>query len=176
MARLAEEGVLLVSGPFGEPKADPLHRGLFILDEARIERAQEYAWTDPTARAGVFDLHVYPFRSASPLLALPQLYEADKARMKALDPDGPEWDMRNYVLLMAEDGEAGAAALADTGLVLFSGRFGGELEGQSLFAIDTEDAGAVGDLLGLDLDDPAVGWSVLPWYGSVCIAQLPGAG
>jgi uncharacterized protein YciI len=176
MARLAEEGYLLISGPFGPPKADPEHRGMFVFDEASVERAMELAVSDPASQAGIFDMHVLPFRSSSPLTELPRLYEADKARMLALDPDGPEWDMRSYILLSAENGAAAELVLAESSHVLFSGRFGGDMNGHSLFAIDTEAVEGLEGLLGIDLDEASMGWRLHGWYGSVCIAQLPDAG
>ncbi|WP_306251810.1 YciI family protein [Parvularcula sp. IMCC14364] len=51
MAKLAEDGKLVLAGPFieGEPK-----RGLFIFDVKTVEEAQSLVETDPAVAAGIF--------------------------------------------------------------------------------------------------------------------------
>jgi uncharacterized protein YciI len=51
MGRLAEEGKLVLAGPFMDaaPK-----RGLFIFDVPTIEEARELVASDPAIKAGVF--------------------------------------------------------------------------------------------------------------------------
>ncbi|MEM0997611.1 MAG: YciI family protein [Bacteroidota bacterium] len=49
MNRLAEEGKLVMAGPFGEGGD---HRGLMILDCATIEEAEAFLATDPAVQAG----------------------------------------------------------------------------------------------------------------------------
>ena len=59
MERLHAEGVLKVAGPFG--KNDFTWRGLFILDCATREEAEQYVNTDPTVKAGVFIYDIVPW-------------------------------------------------------------------------------------------------------------------
>ena len=55
--RLADEGVLLVAGPFGSPNPDPTRRGIFIFDVDSVERARELTNTDPGVRARAVARH-----------------------------------------------------------------------------------------------------------------------
>ncbi|MCI5046100.1 MAG: YciI family protein [Aquisalinus sp.] len=52
MGKLAEEGKLVLAGPFME--AEP-KRGLFIFDVSTIEDAQALVETDPAVAAGIFE-------------------------------------------------------------------------------------------------------------------------
>jgi uncharacterized protein YciI len=61
MERLYKEGILKVAGPFG--KNDFTWRGLFILDCATKEEAEDYVKTDPSIAAGVFVTDIVPWYS-----------------------------------------------------------------------------------------------------------------
>ncbi len=52
MGKLAEEGKLVLAGPFME--AEP-KRGLFIFDVSTIEEARTLVETDPAVAAGIFE-------------------------------------------------------------------------------------------------------------------------
>jgi uncharacterized protein len=52
IGRLAEEGKLVVAGPFG--KNDRSYRGLYIFNVATIEEAEKLVVLDPAVKAGVF--------------------------------------------------------------------------------------------------------------------------
>lgn len=67
ISRLAEEGKLVVAGPFG--KNDLNYRGLFILTTASTEEAREMLKSDPAIAAGVFDVEVLPWYGAAALSA-----------------------------------------------------------------------------------------------------------
>jgi len=67
ISRLAEEGKLVVAGPFG--KNDLNYRGLFILTTASTEAAREMLKSDPAIAAGVFDVEVLPWYGAAALSA-----------------------------------------------------------------------------------------------------------
>ena len=56
IGRLADEGKLVVAGPFG--KNDRNYRGLFILNAKTVEEANALLETDPTIRAKVFETEV----------------------------------------------------------------------------------------------------------------------
>ena len=49
MDKLAEEGILLIAGPFGEGGD---HRGILVMDCASIEEAKSYVDNDPAVQAG----------------------------------------------------------------------------------------------------------------------------
>jgi uncharacterized protein YciI len=59
--RLYYDGVLKVAGPFG--KNDFTWRGLFIMDCASKEEAEELVKTDPTVKAGIFIYDIVPWWS-----------------------------------------------------------------------------------------------------------------
>jgi uncharacterized protein YciI len=52
IGRLADEGKLVVAGPFG--KNDKSFRGLYIFNVATIEEAEKLVVLDPAVKAGVF--------------------------------------------------------------------------------------------------------------------------
>ena len=52
MGRLANEGKLVVSGPF--EKNEKAYRGLYIFNVATIEEAEKLVVMDPAVKAGVF--------------------------------------------------------------------------------------------------------------------------
>jgi len=65
ISRLAEEGKLVVAGPFG--KNDLGYRGLFILTTPSTDEAREMLITDPAIAAGVFDVEIIPWYGAAAL-------------------------------------------------------------------------------------------------------------
>lgn len=174
MGELAEQGRLLLAGPFGPPRADPDLRGLFVLDTPEVEVAREWVATDPALAAGALAARLYPLSSEAPLRELTRLEREDEARRLERDPDS-RWEGRSYVLLTAEDGAAAERALDGHALderVLVRGRLGGQREGAGLFLIDVADLGELAAIAGDLLDDPAPGWARHPWYGSRMVAEL----
>jgi uncharacterized protein len=69
--RLVKEGKLIVAGPFGENNLT--WRGLFILDVKTVEEARELVQTDPTIKAGIFDVDLVPWYGSA---ALPEYLPA----------------------------------------------------------------------------------------------------
>jgi uncharacterized protein YciI len=65
ITRLADEGKLIVAGPFG--KNDLNYRGLFILTTPSTEESLALLKTDPAIAAGVFDIEVLPWYGAAAL-------------------------------------------------------------------------------------------------------------
>jgi uncharacterized protein YciI len=65
ISRLADEGKLIVAGPFGKNELN--YRGLFILTTPSIEEALALLKTDPAIAAGVFDTEVLPWYGAAAL-------------------------------------------------------------------------------------------------------------
>lgn len=106
MERMANEGELLIAGPFGTHRHDPALRGLFVLATAERAEAERWAGTDPTTRAGVFTLEFHEFATAAPLR---QALERDLERNARLRAEGltpsPADGVRPYVLLIAEHGD-----------------------------------------------------------------------
>jgi uncharacterized protein YciI len=71
ISRLADEGKLVVAGPFGKNDLD--YRGLFILTEPSTEEARKLLESDPAIAAGVFDAEVIPWYGAAALGAYLQV-------------------------------------------------------------------------------------------------------
>lgn len=144
MSRLANARQLLSAGPYGEPRHDPLLRGLFVLATADRAQAELWASTDPATLAGVFTLEYHDLATEAPLLAsLNRYLAADEKRKAEGTPEKPGEQMRSYILLTADDGVRAEQALAPlnrpAGGVFLLGR----LDGTRVFAIldaDTVDA------------------------------------
>jgi uncharacterized protein YciI len=169
MGRLADEGVLLIAGPFAEPRADPAHRGLFVFDLASVREADAVAATDPAVLAGVFATEVIPLSTPSPL---GEVIRLEREREEA----GGESAVRPYVLAFATDAEAAERALAPLvldGRVLFRARLGGARRGEGLYCLAAADLPAARALLaGLGgLPD----LTLAPWWSSEFVASLPAA-
>jgi len=70
MQVMSEAGQLLLAGPMGDPQLRAGQRGIYVFDEADVQRALEYAHTDPAFRAGIFEM-VAPFWSTTMLAEVP---------------------------------------------------------------------------------------------------------
>jgi len=71
--RLANEGKLIVAGPFG--KNDLQFRGLFIFHATSVEEAQKLAGTDPAVKAGILELELIPWYGSASLMATPEIHK-----------------------------------------------------------------------------------------------------
>jgi uncharacterized protein YciI len=67
IGRLVKEGKLTVAGPF--EKNDKTYRGLFIFNVPTIEEAKALVVTDPTVKAGIFDVEYYQWYGSAALPA-----------------------------------------------------------------------------------------------------------
>ena len=170
MGRLADEGKLLIAGPYPDPRPTPDYRGLFVMDETEVAKGLELANTDPAAAMGVFVMSAHRFTTDRPLTDLPRLEKEDEARRLA-DPDVPdEWQGRRYVLATARYSDGLLAAATKVEGVLIAGRLHGAGEGggdQVLVWVDAE-AEPPAKLM---LPD-AVAWTLHGWYGSKMVAVL----
>lgn len=66
MNRLAEEGKLVVAGPFSDPKK--FFRGLFILNVTTIEDAEKLVNTDPVVKSGMMVADLVPWWGSAALM------------------------------------------------------------------------------------------------------------
>lgn len=169
MQRLADEGKLLIAGPFADPRPTPDHRGLFVMDETEVAKGLELANTDPAAVMGVFVMSAHRFTTDRPLTDLPRLEKEDEARRLA-DPAVPdEWQGRRYVLATAPYSDALLAAARKAEGVLIAGRLhGAGAEGGDLVLVwvDAEQVEAAEGML------PEGDWGVWGWYGSGMVAGV----
>ena len=78
--RLAEEGKLVVAGPFYDvPREHGSWRGLFLLNTADTAEARGWVDQDPAVRAGVFDVVLAPWYSSGALQAVQGLHQGLQA-------------------------------------------------------------------------------------------------
>ncbi len=78
--RLAEDGKLIVAGPFFENADD--YRGLFILDVPTVEEASELMKSDPAIAADVLAVKLYQWYGSA---ALP-VYLDTHTKISEIDP------------------------------------------------------------------------------------------
>ena len=72
MSRLAEEGKLVLAGPFIEGGDK---RGLFVFDVETIEEAEELVKTDPAIKAGVFEYELTKFYGSAALMQINETHK-----------------------------------------------------------------------------------------------------
>ena len=169
MGRLAREGHLVLAGPYGKERHDPLLRGIFVLGTGDRSDATRLAQTDPGYQAGVFVLEYHDLVTDAPLRAVvaKELAIEDQAAREGRPPE-PGAGGRSYVLLTAKDGAAATAALrGHRGVLLL-----GQLDGTGAFAIlDAKAPGDVANLLGPALQ--AAGDYVLDgWFAGGQLAHV----
>ena len=73
IGRLADQGKLLLAGPFG--KNDLTFRGVFVFDVTTVEEARKLAETDPAVKAGVFVLDIIPWFATAAVTAIPEIHK-----------------------------------------------------------------------------------------------------
>jgi uncharacterized protein YciI len=177
MRRMAEEGQLLLAGPFGETRHDPALRGIFVLDTGDLERARQIAGTDPPTQAGIFTLDFHALSTDAPLRAMhARVMELDAQAEAKAQAEGrerkPGEGGRSFVLLTADDGERAGRVLQPlqgSGLVLLVGRLDGTAAFAVLDATDQDQARAA-----LAAHELQLGPYVLDdWFASSELTAMP---
>ncbi len=166
MARLAEERFLLLAGPVGNPKADPLYRGIFLFDVMDVSDALALGESDPSVQAGVFVLDLLRLRCEQPL--------RDLFELVAQYPDDPS-GMRSYVIAVTDQPERAQAALQpfqEEGLVPLSGRLGTDPSDSGLFVLALESVEEAGELLALLEDSESLNWQLSSLYATKALLDL----
>ncbi|PHL00555.1 hypothetical protein CGL56_04640 [Neolewinella marina] len=69
--RLAEEGKLVLAGPFLD---DGDLRGIYVFDVATVEEARELTATDPAIAAGSLVMELHPWYGSAGLMGLNDLH------------------------------------------------------------------------------------------------------
>jgi uncharacterized protein YciI len=72
MGRLAKEGKLVLAGPLMDEKG--IKRGLFILNVKTLEEAQKLIATDPTIRAGIFEVEMTKYYGSAALMQINEIH------------------------------------------------------------------------------------------------------
>jgi uncharacterized protein YciI len=181
MNRLADEGHLLIAGPFAKPR-NAAWRGLLVLNTASLDQAREWVATDPGVAEGVFTPELTPMRSAA---AIRRALEVEREMLAAqtgipASPSGqPPATMRRYVIVTASDWSAmrralGTATIGGSPLarkVVWWGEFSGEARGRGVVVFDAEDPTAIDELLSAA---DAGAFSADGWFSTVSLMRLGG--
>lgn len=70
--RLADEGKLIVAGPFLE---DTQLRGIFIFNVETLEEAKTLTESDPAIKAGVLEMELHPWYGSAALIETPRIHK-----------------------------------------------------------------------------------------------------
>ena len=176
MRRMAEEGDLLIAGPFGDPRPDPMHRGLWIFDTDSDEKALELAATDPPGQLGIFVFESVPLITDDKLRECMRLETEAKARHAADPETAGEWMGREYRIGMIETSEDGAPQRIE-GIVLGATLRGVEENPETdgvdhhfviLAAASDDEAREILTKAGCNAD----AWSLTGWYATTSIMEL----
>lgn len=71
--RLAEEGVLLLAGPFMSNDQDI--RGIYVFDVKTVEEARKLTETDPAIQAGVLEMELIPWYGSAALMEVNNIHK-----------------------------------------------------------------------------------------------------
>ncbi len=71
IGRLAEEGKLIVAGPFLD---DTDLRGIYVFDVKTVEEAEALTQTDPAIQAGSLIMELHPWYGSAAMMAIPEIY------------------------------------------------------------------------------------------------------
>ncbi len=75
--RMAEEGVLVVAGPFMD---EGPYRGIYIFDVETIEEAEALCKTDPAVQAGSLELELHPWYCSAGLKEVNNIHNKIKKK------------------------------------------------------------------------------------------------
>jgi uncharacterized protein YciI len=171
MRRMADEGKLIVAGPFAKPR-DAEWRGIFVMDTPKVETAKEWSESDPGVRAGVFVLEFRPMRASAGLrktIEFEKELRAEMAKKPAAQTSGMPPNVRGYVMATAGDAGKVWEGIAAAGLgakVVWCGRFT-DAAGGGVFVLDAKDVKDVSGALasaGVGLDG---------WWSTKSLERLP---
>tara|TARA_R110000737_G_scaffold2923_13_gene9520 strand:+ start:5247 stop:5951 length:705 start_codon:yes stop_codon:yes gene_type:complete len=175
MKRMAEEGDLLIAGPFGKSESFDDLRGLWVFNTDSTAKALELAATDPPGKLGIFVFEAVQLITDDALLELPRLEREDEARRLA-DPDVLDaWSGRGYFIATAPVSKTDEPTRTSSVFMLATLTADPDTRvtnDQRMLILDatTEDEAhhALKDS-GCNPDD----WKLDVWYASSMIAKLP---
>lgn len=162
--RLGNEGVLLLAGPFGEPRVDPSWRGIFVFDESDVEAARTLTESDPAVAMGAFSMRVVPWHTRSDLRHVRALGQSRKAADRAFEG-------RAYVLGLGTPADAARAVIAPLsaeGLVPMAGTLGGSMADYELFVLAVETVDEAKRML----EHAGVEWQLSAWFATAELMAL----
>lgn len=138
MKRLADEGTLLIAGPFSNP-ANSAWRGLFVFSMPDVEQAMAIGQSDPGVQAGEFMLECHPMAGPEWIADAVRNDTRWKESIKSqpVAPGEPPRELRSYVIVTAENAERAERALRRSewkDKIIWHGRFTDT--GQGVFVLD----------------------------------------
>ncbi len=177
MTRMAEEGDLLIAGPYMPPNPDPMHRGLWIFNTDSDEKALELAATDPPGKLGIFVFESVPLVTDEALDQCARL-EKEAEALRLADPDIPdEWVGQSYRIATIASDRDDAPERID-GVVILAKLRGVEDNPETdgldhhFVVLDAQDDETARDILsnaGCNADQ----WTLHGWYSTPTLTQLP---
>lgn len=179
MEGLAEQGKLLIAGPFGPDKHEPDLRGIFVLDEASTEAARALAAADPPSSAGVFRQEIVPLITLDVIRALPAMETQRQNERLERGDDLSQPDVRAYTILTAPRGDEVFKSIFQhpaiaTDVVLVA-KLGGARKGELFAILDVGTADEARRRLAIANEDSQEVF-VDEWYGSPTVAELARGG
>lgn len=72
ITKLAEEGKLILAGPFMD---DGDIRGIFVFDVEDLDKAREWTATDPAIQAGRLEMELHPWYGSASLRLTPSIHK-----------------------------------------------------------------------------------------------------
>lgn len=70
--RMAEEGQLILAGPFLD---GGVLRGVYLFDVETVEEARALTETDPAVQAGRLEMELHPWYGSAALMKVPEIHE-----------------------------------------------------------------------------------------------------
>ncbi|QDV07705.1 YCII-related domain protein [Planctomycetes bacterium Poly30] len=175
MNELAEQGKLLIAGPFGPDKDAEDLIGIFLLDEPDVENARELGGGDPLTQAGVLRQEVLPLTTLDVIRVLPSMETARQRRREAEGADMEKPDIRAYTILTAPDGPRAARSIfqhpAIGSTVVLMARMRAPREDELFAILDVPTAAELRARLEVANED-GIEVHISEWYGSPVIAEL----
>lgn len=71
ISRMAEEGQLILAGPFLD---DGTLRGIYLFNVETVEEARALTETDPAVQAGRLEMELHPWYGSAALLEVPEIH------------------------------------------------------------------------------------------------------
>jgi uncharacterized protein YciI len=169
--RLAEQGTLVVAGPYGQDNHDPTQRGIFIFDVPTIEEAKSLTATDPAVIEGVLAMECEELVTDANLRAAIDAEHARDAdeRARGVEPKMGE-HIRPYVILRTGDARAEQAKLlqAAPSATIINGTTG---DGRGFRILDARETKVVREWLG---GTPSPTTTLDEWYASDLLVRARG--
>jgi len=173
IVRLAEEGKLILAGPFWRENSDNIYRGIFIYTVATLEEAETLVQTDPAVQAGRLRVELYPW------LGSKTLHYDKNGEMRAFQAaifwHASEKSDINFDDLYELQSET-ISTLSDTARIVLAGPFQGKPSDgspHSFFVYSVDNVYQI-DKIAKQIYDKypkQLNATVLDWYGPVGLAE-----